>query len=49
MEKPEQGEQESGRQIRLKDPSVDVERTKVAKYEMKPSRKAAIVYYVPVP
>jgi len=49
MEKPEQAKQAAYRQIRMQSRSGDAERKEVAKHVGQPSRKAAIVYVVPVP
>ena len=49
MEIPVQAKEPSDRQIRLARQCSDAERTVVAKYADLVSRKAAIVYMIPVP
>ena len=49
MEEPVQAKEPSDRQIRSIRQKRDVERTKVAKRVSHVPRKAAIVFYVPVP
>ena len=49
MEKPVQAEKEIARQIPLSIRGCDVERKRVAKTMDLVSRKAAIVYTIPVP